>query len=192
MEQGNWFVALPLAAADWLPARVPPPPEGTRAFAADDLHLTVAFLGAVGRDRAEAAWQAACAALRAGPSGAWVAAPFEVTLGGVVPMGPPRRATALAALVAEGGAALADAIEAARGAIWEAADARRDSRPAKPHLSLARIRRDATAEQRDAALAWAAALDLAGVRLHLDRLALYAWAADRRAVQFRILRVAAF
>lgn len=87
----NHFVAFPLLLP-MLDARLDasPPPEGLRRFAAEDRHVTVAFLGPCGLERAQAAWRV-MASLPL-PT-------FEVELGAVVPMGNPRRYSALAALV---------------------------------------------------------------------------------------------
>ena len=56
-----------------------------------------------------------------------------------------------------------------------------------PHVTLARIQRKASGAQREEALRWAAALDVAGAPLRVDRLALYTWAADRKARLFRLV-----
>ena len=192
MERGNWFVALPVDAGEWYSSGVPPTPQGTRRFAPGDLHLTVAFLGAVGRARAMGAWAAALEQLGRRPASPWAAAPFQVSLGAAAPMGNPKRATALAALLEHGRREVEAAIGAAREELWAAADARRDSRPVKAHLSLARIQRGASEVERAAALGWADAIDLAGVRLVLDRLALYAWSEDRLERQFAVVTEARF
>ena len=190
MNRGNWFVALPVDAGGWYGARVPAPPPSTRRFAAEDLHLTVAFLGGVGEERALAAWQAAEAGVRGDDGWPWHAAPFEITLGAVAPMGNPRRATALAARVEDGREAVEEAMGATRDGIWRAADARADRRAPKAHISLARILRGATPVERDLALEWAMQLDLGAAEVRLDRLALYAWASERPRGerQFQIVR----
>ncbi len=87
----NWFVALQVPPLDWFDRLVPPPPEGCRHFHRDDLHLTLAFLGAVDEDAARAGF----AALR------WPLGPQQVTLGRVVPMGSKHRFSALSALLSD-------------------------------------------------------------------------------------------
>ncbi len=173
----NWFVALPVPPLDWFDRLVPPPPEGCRRFHRDDLHLTIAFLGAVGEDAA----RAGLAALR------WPLGLQQVSLGAVVPMGSKHRFSALSALLVEGREAIESAMQAARGPVWQAAGAEPDDRPAKAHFTLARPRRSATRAEREAALRWAQALDLQGTRICLDRVALYTWTADRRERQFRVV-----
>ena len=83
----SWFVALPVSPGTWY-AALPPPPAGARPLAADDLHLTVAFLGRVSPASARSAFEtlADCAL-----------APFQARLGPVVAMGPARRPSALSA-----------------------------------------------------------------------------------------------
>ena len=82
--KANWFVGLPVGGA-WAGTAVPPPPPEVRTFHPDDLHLTVAFLGPCGEERALRGWSALG---DPGPA-------IDVTLGEVVPMGNPRRFSAL-------------------------------------------------------------------------------------------------
>jgi 2'-5' RNA ligase len=172
----NWFLALPIPAECWF-AQVPPPPSDLRALHPLDLHATIAFLGRVGEERARAAF----AALD-GPLG-----PTEVSLGDVVAMGNPRRYSALSALLVDGREAIESAMSARRGAAFDAAGVPHEERPPKAHVTLARPARDATPRARPAGLAWAAGLDLRGVRLRLDRVALYGWSEDRSERLFRVV-----
>jgi len=171
----NWFIGLPVDPAGWFPDRVPLAPPGTRRFPARDLHLTVAFLGAVEAEAAQAAW-ALCR---------WQGPAIPAGLGPVRGFGNPRQPSALAAVLEQGRDPVVALIAALRGPLLAAAGARPDPRPPLPHLSLARVQRRATAAQRQRALAWAASLDLGGVPLVLDRLALYTWAEDRERGLFR-------
>lgn len=173
----NWFIAFPVDPGTWFRARVPRPPEGLRRFHAHDLHLTVAFLGGVDEDAAGAAW-AARPDLR--PA-------FAVTLGPVVPMGNPRRYSALAAEMDVGREVVDEAIATLRAPMLAAAGAPPPRWPARAHVTLGRPKRRATSRQRAAGLRWADAVDLTGVRLALDRLALYTWSDDRAARLFRIV-----
>jgi 2'-5' RNA ligase len=168
----NWFVAFPVSGVSWF-SRLPPPPVGTRVLAAADLHLTVAFLGDVGEARARAAFHGlAPAAIQS----------FEILMGPVVPMGNPRRPSALSALVERAGTegrSVAEILTAPRDAILEAAALPIENRAMKPHVTLARLRRRAGADERQRALTWAAACDLASTRIELDRIGLYTAARDR-------------
>jgi 2'-5' RNA ligase len=165
-------------AEPWYPARVAPFPGGLRAFHPGDLHLTLAFLGACGEERARRAL-ARC--------DEWSLGPVEVTLGALVPMGPPRRWSALSLLLEAG----RERVEAELGRVregWlEAAGARPERRPPLAHVTVARPRRSATEAERAAALAWARGLDVGAPRLTLGRPALYTWAEDRRERLFRIV-----
>lgn len=172
----NWFVGLPVPAGHWH-AALPPPPAGFRSFHPLDLHLTIAFLGAVTEERARAAFAAT----------SWPLGALEVSLGEVVPMGNPRRYSALSALLVDGREHVESTMASARGAAFDAAGAPHESRPAKAHVTLARPRRDADARAREAGLAWASGLDLRTVRVRLDRLALYGWSEDRRERLFRVV-----
>jgi hypothetical protein len=48
--QPNWFVGFPLKAGPWFTGLVADVPSGIRVLHPQDLHLTVAFLGACGQD----------------------------------------------------------------------------------------------------------------------------------------------
>ena len=170
----NWFIGLQVPADVWF-AALPSPPSGVRIFHPGDLHMTVAFLGGVDETAAHRAMQAV----------AWPTGPLDVTLGSVEPFG---RGTALAVTLDEGRDTIADAIAAVREPALTAAGAEPDTRPVRPHSTLARLQRKATRAQRDDAHAWAAALPTAGTPLHLGWLALYTWHADRSQRLFRVVR----
>jgi 2'-5' RNA ligase len=173
----NWFIAVPVEAGEWYERIVTRPPDGFRKFHPDDLHMTVAFLGAVGHDKALAAWRAL----------AWDLGTVHATLGTVVPMGAPRRYSALSIELDRGRAEIERAIAATRDACCDAAGARRESRPAKAHITIARPSRNASDADRAAGLRWASQLSLAGQSITLRSVALYTWAEDRRVRQFRIV-----
>jgi 2'-5' RNA ligase len=180
MPRPNWFFAFPLDGAfvDELPA----PPSALRRYHAADVHLTLAFLGGVGEAGAERALSALDEQLaRATP------AALDVSLGEVVPMGPRGKYSALSALLERGREEATEHIRGLRDALTEAASGRRERRPAKPHVTLARPRGRATDADRAAGLQWAAALDLRAVQARLDRIALYTWSEPRRERLFRIV-----
>jgi 2'-5' RNA ligase len=110
-----------------------------------------------------------------------------VSLGQVVPMGPPRRYTALSALLEEGRSEASVCITEWRDTLTDAAAARRDPRPAKPHVSLARPSGRAALADREAGLEWAARVDVRAVRARLDRVALYTWCVPRDERLFHIV-----
>ena len=176
----SWFVALPVMAGDWF-SRLSPPPIGTRLIAAEDLHLTVAFLGSVGEARARAAFD--------GLPGSGIAR-FEIILGAVVPMGNPRRPSALSVVVerseAKGGS-ISELLTAPRDAILETADLPAEKRTMKPHVTIARLRRRAGAEERVQACTWAEEIDLVSTRIRFDRIGLYTAARDRRTRAYDIV-----
>ena len=175
----NWFIAIVVDPTGWYPERVPPPPEGLTAFDPSDLHMTIAFLGNVAEPLARRAWAAL----------SWPLGPFDVELGEVVPMGSPRRYSALSCLLGEGRGQVEEAIEGARGALLAAAEVPLDARPAKAHVTLARPSRTASNEARRRGLEWAKTVPTAGTRLSLRELALYTWSADRRRSLFQKVAV---
>lgn len=173
----NWFIALPVPAEPWFHERVEAqPPPAVRLFHPDDLHLTVAFLGAVEEEAARRAWQLATL---------WRQGALTVSLGEVVGMGPPAEFSALSALLERGREAVEEGMRACRDPMLAAAGARPERHPIKAHVTLGRPRRDARQSGRSAALAWALHLPLRGVIVELSEIALYTWPEDRRERQFR-------
>jgi len=97
-------------------------------------------------------------------------------------MGNPRRPSALSALIERADTkdrSIAEILTAPRDAILEAAALPIETRAMKPHVTVARLRRRAGADERQRALIWAAACDLASTRIELDRVGLYTAARDR-------------
>jgi 2'-5' RNA ligase len=181
MPRPNWFFAFPLDGRFLL--ELPDTPPSLRRFHPEDLHMTLAFLGGCREQAAERALGVLDAEL------ARTSLPsFGVSLGDVVPLGGSRRHyTALSALLVEGRAEAARCLTELGGVLCEAALSRRPSRPAKPHVTLARPRRRATDADRASGLEWASGLHLAGVRQTLNRIALYTWDAVRQERLFRIV-----
>ena len=163
-------------------AGLPEPPASFRLYHPDDIHLTLAFLGGCGREGADRALVALDSILE---QTRWP--PIDASLGEVVPMGSSRAYSALSVLLDGGRNEAARCITALRDGLTEAATGRREKRPAKPHITIARPKRRASSEARAAGLAWAARVDLHSVRARLDRVALYTWSDDRRERLFRIV-----
>lgn len=172
----NWFLALRVPAAGWFAERVTEPPEGVRLFHGADLHITLAFLGGCTEEQARRAWAL---------NDCWTTGALPATLGEIVPMGNPRRYSALSALLRRGRNPVEEAMSLCRDRWLEAAEARPDKRPPKAHVTVARPLRSASFAERERGLEWAAGLELDGVELLLDELVLYTWADDRRERLFR-------
>ncbi len=164
----NWFIALPFRAEPWFD-RLPAPPSAMRLFHPEDLHATVAFLGAVDEAAAHRAFDALAIEL----------APIDVTLGAVIAMGDPKRYSALSALFDRGRDAVETAMGDCRERAWSAAAAKPDRRGPIAHVTLARPDRRASERERRAGLAWASALAIEPVEVRIDRVALYTWSDDR-------------
>ncbi len=162
----NWFLGFPVSAGLWFDA-LSPPPDGTRLLAPADLHVTLAFLGPVEASRARTAFESI-------PRDAICA--FEIGLGPIVPMGHPKRFSALAArveILSTDASALLETLAGLRDRLLDTTGLRRDRRAMMPHVTLARVGRRASREERDRALGWAASEKLVSTRLPLDRIALY-------------------
>ena len=174
----NWFVGWSVDAPG-LADRLGATPDRVRLFAASDLHITLAFFGAVSADRARSAFDQ----LSADDFEAQSVTPTSLAL-----MGQPHKGTALAADIGQGRQGLVDAMAAHRDALLGHAGASIPRYGHRPHATVARIGRRARASQREAALHWADQVDLEGLVFHLDVLALYTWASDRRSQLFQMDR----
>ncbi|MEM9174304.1 MAG: hypothetical protein AAGC67_03655 [Myxococcota bacterium] len=176
----NWFIALPVPAAAWFDA-LRPVPDAVRPFHPEDLHATVAFLGPCGEARARRAF----AALAGAPIPA-----RGLALGRIVPMGPPRKWSALSAEATDARPetpALADLLEGPRDVARAAADLPAERRPMRPHVTVGRVRRRAGGAGRKTGLAWAQAAGELGAHVPVDRLALYTRAPEEDARTFEIV-----
>lgn len=178
--RANWFIGWPLSVPG-LDERLGEAPKDVRLFAANDLHLTLAFLGPVGAERAGSAFDRLDVA---------ALSRVDVSFGNVVVMGDPGKGTALAAELTDGGQTLTQQMRRDRDRLLAAAGARPEGREPLPHLTVARIGRRATPAARRAALTWAAALDLRGLGSSADRIALYTWSADRSRGTGNLFRIA--
>jgi 2'-5' RNA ligase len=181
MVRPNYFFAFPIDGSFVL--KLPPLPPSFRRFHPEDVHLTLSFLGGCGEVAAERALSALDASLKGAP-----VATIDVSFGPVVAMGPARAYSALSALLERGREATTACIAGLRDVVSVAAIGRRERRPPKPHVTLARPRTNASEAARQAGLGWAASLDLRAVEAQLDRIALYTWSeGDRRERLFRSL-----
>lgn len=161
----NWFIALAIAVPG-LRERLGEAPPGVSLLHPDDLHLTLAFLGDVGEERARLAWAERWRLTPLGPS-----ACFD--FGSIVGLGNCRRPSALSACLGAGEARLCAAIAEVRGAMQGAAGAEREQRPPLPHVTIARVRRSASEQEHGAALVWARGVDRSGLGARVEQIALY-------------------
>lgn len=174
--QANWFVGLRVLGGEFLATLSPPP--AVRLFAPSDLHVTVAFLGAVGEERARAGF-----ALSTGLP----LSPLDSELGAVVALGGRRRPSAFSALPLGHRAQIERAMSDVRDRVCDAAGARRETRAALAHVTLARPTRGASDAEVAAAKSWATALALGAPRVRIESVALYTWSDDRARSLFRIV-----
>jgi 2'-5' RNA ligase len=162
----NWFVGLPIAAGGWLAPLLGRVPPGLRHLHADDLHLTVAFLGPIDEERAHRAFAVVEGEELLGG---------EARLGGLRALGNPRRPTALSIEIE--GSVAHDLVAQLRDPLTVAAGRPLETRAILPHVTIARPARDASTATRCALAGWAETMPPLGVDVVLDRIALFTAAA---------------
>lgn len=159
----NWFIALPIVSDQLSAGMIADLPPQLRRLDPADLHVTVAFLGAVGERRALATWTET-AAMQAGP--------FEVRTGAPAALGRPRRPSAYGLdLVAEAG--FTEWLAYWRDRLRAAAGVEPETRSVRPHVTLARPPRRADAGIHQRARTWTQTTRPTPATLCLDRIALY-------------------
>jgi 2'-5' RNA ligase len=170
MTRPNWFLALPLPAGAGWQHSVATAPAGLRRFAPEDLHLTVAFLGACGEAAALQAWRAV-ECLRQPP--------IRIAAAGWRALGPPRQPSAYGVSLSEGHGVLVDLLAVWGGRALQAADQPPASRPPLPHVTLLRPRRREAPHWQGPMHAWMATAPLPPAAVRLEELALWTWSQDR-------------
>lgn len=177
MSAPNWFLALPLPSrARWQEAAATAPAQ-LRRFTAEDLHLTLAFLGPCGGQRANAAWQA-LAGLQVGA--------IPIRAGGWRALGSAHRPSAYGLTLAEGHAPLCALLQRWEPLAREAAGLVPSARPPLPHVTLLRPRRREAPLVFEPMRAWMAQAPLPAGTVLLQELALWTWDPERRERLFRI------
>lgn len=174
----NWFIALevpPLPGWSSCLARLP---GELRRFAAEDRHLTVAFLAACGEERARQAWRA-LASLRH--------APIEVRPGAWRAMGPPRQPSAYALTLGQGSTGVARLMRQWGARARAAAGLRREEREPLPHITVARPPRRRAPALRAPMQRWMDLTPVPAEAFLLSWIALYGWNPERRSRLFRIV-----
>lgn len=171
----NWFVGFPLDPGITWEA----PPEGLSLLAPGDLHLTLAFLGGVEEEAALEAWSYVTSrGLRA----------LDVCLAEIEGFGPSDRPSAFAWTLGQGGDEVGAWMSAHRDPCRAVAGVAPEGREPRPHVTVARPGRRATAEQRRAMLAWCQAQAVPAQTFTLDRVCLYGWAASGAPTRYRVHR----
>jgi len=174
----NWFVAFPIPAAEWLAEIRADAPKGLRWFHPIDIHLTLAFLGPM-----NPVCQRAVTELMEQVKYDPISVRFKALM--VLPSA--RNFSAISLSISTGNDAIAQLIEQWRGAFYRIAEARSDTRPPLPHITIARPRRDLSFAQRQEIIAWSQTVQMPTNDIWIDTLALYTWADNRAGRQFKIM-----
>jgi 2'-5' RNA ligase len=174
----NWFLALVVPPHPGWEALMDDLPADLRRFAPEDRHLTVAFLGPCGAERANAAWRAV-APLRHPP--------IRATAGAWCALGPRRRPSAYGLTLADGRDPATNLLTGWGELALRAAGLPSERLPPLPHITLARPPRRQAEALRGAMARWLVTAPLPAEPFLLEHLALYTWMPERRERLFRIV-----
>lgn len=177
----NWFIALPFPATGPTGQELERLPTGTRAFDPRDLHVTLAFLGEVGEERALCAWEQ----FDIGST-----LPLSAAVGPRAVFGSPRRPSALGLDLDAGtdDSPLTRFIAEWRDVLRSAAGVAPETRPVRPHLTLGRPPRRTDAAWQQALNAWLAGTAEHASPVTLEQVALYTRAESGQPRRFRAVR----
>lgn len=179
MPNGNWFVGLPVRTnSGWLDKYLRNVHRCLRAFAPEDIHLTVAFFGRLQTDKPlliiDAMKQLS-------------ATPFLITLGKLRPLPNPRRISAISFELSRGQEIAAELIASWRTGLFEASGSPPDPRPPLAHITIGRPKREATRKELRDLLDWIEKVIPPTDEILIDHAALYTWSDDRKTRQFKIV-----
>lgn len=184
MQDANWFIGWPADRWDCgatLDAAIHALelPKTSRRLDGVDRHVTLAFLGRCGQPAAERAFAEATTQADTMPA--------ELSLRGTgwQLLGPPRAPSAVSLLVNADAGRLETLIAAHRGALYAAAGAAPDTRPPKPHVTVARLDRRLPDADRECTRRRLDASPPPDGELVLDRLTLFTWTESRDRRLFR-------
>ena len=173
--KANWFIALQPSEGINLKTIIQTIPSGLRAFAPEDLHITLAFLGPCTPDEALAAWIMACRT-----------APFvqQLTPKALQPMGNPKRPSA-AALTFDESDNLIRWMNDHQTRLLQKANRPPAKHPPLPHLTVARPKRRASESTRNSMIRWCHETKINMPDVVCLHMALYTWSHNRRERLFR-------
>lgn len=177
MLYGNWFVGFPVSHVGWYKELRRNLPEGVRVFAAEDLHITVAFLGRL----SEEARESVCEAIKQ-----LSFTPVEIALGGLMQLPSPRRFSALSFYLERGRREIEEFMAQNAPLIYKAAGVEPDRRKPLAHLTIARPLRKNSAKVQAGIVKAIPLIVAKPVLITIDSLALYGWDEERKARQFKI------
>ncbi len=175
----NWFIGFPINAGNWYETVITNVPAGIKSFVPVDLHITFAFLGPCGEEKAMLSWEKAVEL---------PLATCDISLGEMAPFGNPEKPSAYAFTIATGKERLVAWMLAYRDVLLEIAGKNSEQyRDPIPHITVARPPRNASDNLRATGLAWVQHFPVKEVTLKLDELALYTWSDDRTLHQFKVV-----
>lgn len=187
MTIANWFIGWP--ADHWTPADAVtrmqaalPLPPASRPMTGDDLHVTLAFLGACGEQAAQQAFDCALVQARTMPT------TIDLQARAWALLGSSQSPSAVALEMADSGGEIQRLIADHRPQLYDAAQARPDRRPPRPHVTVARLDRRLPTSPRHQLAHALGQRPPPEARLSLNALALFTWTEQRDERLFRRVR----
>lgn len=175
----NWFVALPVRGTETLLAKLAiTVPHEVRLFYPEDTHLTIAFMGAIPKERTAKVLQVMQQI---------DFEPFKISLSSLIPLPSAKHTSAFSYKLDQGHPQVVAIMDQWRDALLQAGGAPPDHRPPLPHLTIGRPQRKWGRQGAEQGIQWAANLTPITFEAVIDRVALYTWSDDRRHNQFKIV-----
>jgi len=175
----NSFVAAPIENVGyWFDNYLENRPNAVRVFHPEDLHMTIAFLGKISADQQAAVIQAMEKLAHA---------EFEISFHRLVALPNAKRMSALSFSVNAGFQEAVNLIETWRAPIFKSISTEVETRPALPHITIARPERRANSQERKSILGWLKTVEAPRLKIPINRVALYTWSDNRKETQFKIL-----
>lgn len=175
----NWFIAFPvIAGSDIVAKSVDGRPPAILPVAADDLHITVAFLGPVSRRKAYSAWRK-LADFSPGS--------VDITFNQLKPFGPYSKPTAYGLSLAHGRESIHNLISSVRKKVLSSAGKKPHAGRIVPHVTVARPCRRLSRDDFSAISSWRNDYEVPAINIVIDEIALYTRSDKPDAGRFTII-----
>ena len=175
----NWFIAIPIDLGQMYSHVIGRPIKQVRVIRQEDLHLTLAFLGAIEKEAALELWKSLeISDLKT----------IFLALGKVGSFGPQEKPSAYGICPAAANEDLSKLFRHLVSHVLSVTGIDVGTRRFRPHITFARPKRAPNVDERLQAKEWAFSRDFSLIApMILSKLALYTWNEDRDVKLFRIV-----